>query len=154
MKAWKLGYEKAKRKAKAIYSAIGRISCGALGGEQVAFTGIGFNHLVRKGRLPRSRNEQKKRFVLIQYVEQMIKNPRAVIEYRKEVRKINADRHGEKVLFETTAEFWTFVEKIDDCTVKVVVRQLSTGGQKHFFSVMGNNVIIDNGKPKNKKSHR
>jgi len=68
--------------------------------------------------------------------------------------EVEVDRHGDKVLVTSTAEFWTFVEDIDDCKVKVVIRQLDTGGQKHFFSVMGDNVIIDKKVPKNKKSRR
>ena len=144
MKTWALGYAKAKQKAKAIYSAIGHVPCAALGNELVAFTGIGFNHLVRKGRFPRTRTEQKKRFVLVPYIEQMIKNPRAVIEYRRIEEKVVVDRHGEKMLVASVAEFWTFVERIDDCEVKVVIRQLDTGGPKHFFSVMADNVEIDN----------
>lgn len=154
MKAWKLGYEKAKQKAKALYTAIGHVPCSALGDELVAFTGIGFNHLMRKGRIPRTRNEQKKRFVLVPYIELMIQNSRAVIEYRQTTEKVEIDRHGEKILVTSTAEFWTFVEEIGDCTVRVVIRQLSTGGPKHFFSVMGSNVIIDKRTPRNKKSRR
>lgn len=144
MKTWTLGYKKAKQKAKDIYSAIGHIPCGALGGELVAFTGIGFNHLMRKGRMPRTRNEQKKRFVLVPFIEKMIQNPRAIIEYRHIEKKIIVNRHGEKVRLASVAEFWTFIEQIDNCEVKVVVRQLNTGGPKHFFSVMGDTVEIDN----------
>ena len=143
MKTWALGYEKAKQKARDIYSAIGHVPCPALGNELIAFTGIGFNHLVRKGRIPRTRNEQKKRFVLIPRAEQMVRNPRAAIEYRRTEEKIVVDRHGEKTLVASVAEFWTFVEHIDGCEIKVVIRQLSTGGPKHFFSVMGDNVKID-----------
>jgi hypothetical protein len=151
MKAWKLGYEKAKAKAKAIYVAIGHIPCPALGGGLIAFTSIGFNHLVRKGRNPRPRNEQKRRFVLLSHVETIVQNPRATIEYRQEVKKVWVNRHGERLLVESTAEFWTFVERVGDCMVKVVVRQLGTGGPKHFFSVMGDNVVVEGG-VKNKKS--
>jgi len=155
MKAWALGYEKAKQKAREIYSAIGHIPCPALGDELIAFTGVGFSHLVRKGRIPRTRNEQKKRFVLVSYIERMVQNPRAVMEYRRTEEKILVNRHGEQILVASVAEFWTFVEQIDDCEVKVVIRQLSTGGPKHFLSVMGDNVEIDKkqkGKAKNKKS--
>ena len=144
MKTWALGYAKAKQKAKEIYSAIGHVPCAALGNELVAFTGIGFNHLVRKGRVPRTRNDQKKRFALVPYIEMMTKNPRAVIEYRRVEEKIVVDRHGEKMLVASVAEFWTFVEHIEGCEVKVVIRQLDTGGPKHFFSVMADNVEIDN----------
>jgi len=46
MKTWGLGYEKSKHKAKRIYAKIGRVPSPALGGELVAFTSAGFNHLV------------------------------------------------------------------------------------------------------------
>ena len=152
MKAWKFGYEKAKQKAKDIYIAIGNVTCNALGDEPVAFTGIGFNHLMRKGRIPRTRNEQKKRFVLIPYIKQVVRNSRTVIEYRQTTEMVEVNRHGGKITVISKAEFWTFVEKIDDCMVKVVIRQLGTGGPKHFFSVMGDNVTIDKRASRNKKS--
>ena len=152
MKAWKLGDEKAKKKAKALYVAIGHVPCSALGDEFVAFTGVGFNHLMRKGRIPRTRKKQKKRFVLIPYIKQVIQNSRVIIEYRQTTEEIEINRHGEKVIITSTAEFWKLVEKIDDCIVKVVIRQLGTRGSKHFFSVMGDNITIDKGKRKNKKS--
>jgi len=91
----------------------------------------------------------------VPYIEQMIQHPRAVIEYRRTEEKIFVNRHGVRTLVASVAEFWTFVEKIDDCEVKVVVRQFNTGGPKHFFSVMGDNVEIDNKpqvRPNNKKS--
>ena len=65
MKTWKFGYEKSKKKAKKIYSKIGRVTCPALGDDSVAFNSKGFNHLVRKGRIPRKKNKQKRRFVLL-----------------------------------------------------------------------------------------
>ena len=152
MRTWKLGYEKAKKKALETYSSIGILQCPALGGEAVHFTRIGFSHLVRKGKNPRTRTEQKKRFVLVQHVTKILSNPDVAIEYRKEERVILVDRRGEKIVATSVAEFWTCVEKIEDCTVKVVVRQLDTGGPKHFFSVMGDNVTVTSGKPRNKKS--
>ena len=150
MKTWNLGYEKSKKKAKDIYSEIGRVICPALGEEYVVFNRLGFNHLVRKGRIPRTKNEQKRRFVLLVYIENVIKNPEALIEYRESVIKEKVNRHGEKVLMEYKAKFWTFVENIKDCKIKIVIRQLD-GGNKHFFSVMGNNVQISGLKKKNKK---
>lgn len=147
MDAQKLGYEKAKQQAKQIYSKIGRIKCSALSEEYVFFTSAGFNHILRKGRIPRTRNEQKRRFTLIPYVENIIKNPVAKIVYRKETVKEKVNRHGEKVLIESAAHFWTFVDKIDDCVVKVVIRQLENKN-KHFFSVMGDNIKIISKKKK------
>lgn len=151
MKTWGLGYEKSKAKAKEIYSKIGRVSCPALGGEPVAFTSAGFNHLVRKGRIPRPKNEQKRRFALISQIEQIIKNPKAVILYeRKETRDV-VNRHGDKITVQSVADFWTFVETVGECGVKVVVREIVGRSSKHFFSVMGDDVAIDNKKPKKHK---
>ena len=141
MDAQKLGYEKAKQQAKQIYSKIGRIKCPALGDEYVLFTSAGFDHILRKGRIPKTRNEQKRRFTLIPYVEQIIKNPIAKIAYRKTETKEKVNRHGEKILIESTAHFWTFVDKVDDCMIKIVIRQLENKN-KHFFSVMGDNIKI------------
>ena len=117
--------------------------------EQVAFTNEGFNHLLRRGRIPRPKNEQKRRFVLIPYIEEIIRNPKANIRYERRNTRIIINRHGEKILVQSIADFWVFAEKIDDCMVKVVIRQLNPNGSKHFMSVMGDNVQIDN-KARNK----
>jgi hypothetical protein len=145
MDAQKLGYEKAKQQAKNIYSKIGRIKCPALGDEYVLFTSAGFNHILRKGRIPRTRNEQKRRFTLIPYAEIIIKNPTAKIVYRKNEIKENVNRYGEKILIESIAHFWTFVDRVEDCSIKIVIRQIE-GKDKHFFSIMGDNVRIVNTK--------
>ena len=141
IKCWSLGYEKAKKKAKGIYSKIGQIPCPALN-DDVYFNSKGFRHLVRKGRIPRPRNEQKRRFVLLKYAEKIIKNPKAKIFFRQEERKIKIDRHGEKLLTTKMVNFWTFVEEIEDCKVKVVIGQFGQRAQKNFVSIMGDNVKI------------
>ncbi len=149
MDAQKLGYERAKQQAKQLYSKIGRIKCPALGDEYVFFTSAGFNHILRKGRIPRTRNEQKRRFTLLPYVENIIKNPTTKITYRKTKIKEKSNRHGEKVLIESVAHFWRFKEKVDDCVVRVEIRQLENK-DKHFFSVMGDNVKIISVKKKSR----
>jgi len=136
MTAWSLGYRKSKEKAKRIYSKIGHIKSPALGDELVAFASAGFNHLVRKGRIPRTKSEQKRRFALIPYVEKIIKNPKAKILYERRETKVIRNKHGDKELVQSVASFWTFVEKVDDRIIKVVVRQLDTGAPRHFLSVM------------------
>ena len=151
MKTWGVGYEKSKRKAKEIYSKIGRIRCPALSNEYISFSRIGLNHLIRKGRIPRPRNEQKRRFVLLPYVEKIIKNPEATIFYKHKRIKRKVNRHGEKILIESEADFWIFIQKIKSCAIKVIIRQLGDGN-KHFLSVMGDSVKIDNKTRKNKKS--
>lgn len=145
MNTWSLGYNKAKEKAKEIYGKIGRIESPALNGEYVAFTSKGFDHLMRKGRIPRTRNEQKRRFVLIQYAEQIIKNPKAKILFRQNETKRKVNRHGEIITLTSLASFWTFAEKINGCTIKVVIAQFRKDGQKEFMSIMGNRVEIARG---------
>lgn len=135
MKIKTLTYEQAKKEAKKIYSKIGRIPSPALNNECIAFTSKGFTHIIRKGRNPRPRSEQKRRFRLIPYAEKIVKKPNGTIIYRTTETKSWINRHGEKVLLTSTAHFWTFVEKINNRSVKVVVRQLNQG-QRHFFSIM------------------
>ena len=154
MKAWDLGYEEAKNKALSIYSVIGSTRCEALGGEEIYFTRAGFSHLVRKGKNPRTHTEQMKRFSLIPLAVQILNNPQAAVEYRKDERSVELESNGEKIKVISVAEFWTFAEKVGDCTIKVVVRHLSVGGHKHFFSIMGDNVVVEKGQYKDKKSRR
>ena len=151
MKTWSLGYNKTKTKAKSIYTKIGRIQCPALSGEHVSFTSEGFNHLMRKGRLPRTKNEQKRRFALVPFIEQIIKNPKAAIFYEKRETRVVTNRYGEKINVQSIADFWTFTETINGCKIKVVVRQTSEKGSKHFFSVMGDDIKIHRGKKKKTK---
>src|SRR3989344_5159926 len=103
IKTWDLGYEKSKQKAKAIYVRIGRIQSPALG-DSVAFTSAGFNHLIRKGRIPRPKNEQKRRFALIPYIEQIVKNPKSLLLYERRETRYVTDRHGEKVTIQSVAD--------------------------------------------------
>lgn len=136
VKPWGLGYKRSKSKAKRIYSKIGNVACPAFGGELVAFTSAGFNHLVRKGRVPRTRNEQKRRFTLIPHVAKIISDPRAHIVYRQEETKVITNQHGQKIATKSVADFWTFAKLVGGRRIKVVIRQLRPNGKKHFFSVM------------------
>jgi len=152
MKAWSLGYEKSKKKAKKLYSGIGTVVCPALGDQTIAFTSKGFRHLIRKGRIARPRNEQKRRFVLLPFAEKILKNPHASIEFRQKEIKYKVNRHGEKILMTSNAKFWTFSEQVKDCTVKIVIMQIEDK-QKQFISIMGDNVKIDK-RRKNKKPRK
>jgi hypothetical protein len=148
MKTWGLGYEKAKEKAKQIYSKIGSIPCPIFSNEKIAFTSRGFNHLIRKGRIPRPKNEQKKRFALLEHAEKIVKNPnlRASIEFEEKEITEKVDKFGSKVLVKKMARFWTIVEEIDGCRIKLVIWEVENR-QKEFLSIMGDNGIkIDNQK--------
>ncbi len=149
MKIWTFGYEKSKKLTKKIYSKIGRVPCPAFNGELVAFTSEGFNHLIRKGRIPRTRNEQKRRFALVPYIEGIIKNPRAEITFRQTEEKYTVNRHGQNIKMTSTANFWTFHARIKSSSIKVVIVQIGNG-QRQFQSVMGDGIKIHRGKSKKK----
>ena len=153
MKTWNFGYEKSKKLAKKIYSKIGRIPCPVFPDELISFTSDGFNHLIRKGRIPRTKNEQKRRFALVPYIEEIIKNPQ-IITFRKTEEKYTVNRHGKNIKITSVANFWTFHNKIKDCNIKIVIRQIQNG-QKQFQSIMSDDIKIRRGKKlKNKAKPR
>jgi len=131
IKTWSLGYKKARKRAEKIYSKIGTIQCPALN-DIISFSKWGFKHLIYKGRIPRTRGEQKRRFVLLPYATQIIKNPQAIILYEEKEIEYKPNKISQ-------ARFWAFVEEIKNCKVKVVIMQVGIGNKK-FCSIMGNNV--------------
>ena len=148
MKTWGLGYEKSKEKAKQIYNKIGSIPCPIFSNEKVAFTSRGFNHLIRKGRIPRTKSEQKKRFALLSYAERIVKTPtqRATILFEEKEITEKVDKYGSKITVKKIARFWAITEEIDECKIKLVIWEVENR-QKEFLSIMGDNGIeIDNKK--------
>ncbi|MDO8515473.1 MAG: hypothetical protein Q7S14_03155 [bacterium] len=119
-----MSYLQAKKSAKLLYKKIGKIDVAALDGESVSFTRVGFDHLIRKGRVKRNKKEQFHRFGLLKYVAQILQNKNVTILYRENKRNLSI------------AKFWTFVEVIQRTKIKLVVRQVGDGS-KHFFSIMG-----------------
>jgi hypothetical protein len=91
-------------------------------GAWVVFNNIGFKHLIRKSKV-RTRKEQMKRFELLEYVPEILKNPNANVSYRTTISK----RHE--------VRYWSFQEEKDGKDITVVVRQVGNGN-KHFYSVM------------------
>ena len=136
MKNWNFGYKISKQLAKDTYSKIGSVSCPALGGEIIEFTSNGFEHLIRKGRKLRTKNEQRRRFDLVPYIEEIVKNPHAKITFRQTEKKYVVNRQGENIQLTSRASFWTFYTQINTSKIKVVIRQIHPG-QKQFQSVMG-----------------
>ena len=130
----KMGYEVCKKWAKNFYKKIGSILSPALDNQYIFFNNTGFNHLIRKLSI-RSRNEQKRRFLLLPKVESILKNPKAIVVYRKEEKKILIKRKKVKVLKESIIHYWTFVHFTDSKRIKVVIRQINNGS-KNFYSVM------------------
>jgi hypothetical protein len=134
----KMGYLACKKWAKKFYKTIGIVLSPALDNQYVSFNNTGFTHLIRKMSL-RSRNEQKRRFLLLPKVESIIKNPKALIVYRKEEKKILIKKKEAKILKESIVHYWTFVCFTDSKRIKVVIRQINNGS-KHFYSIMDKKV--------------
>lgn len=130
----KMGYETCRKWAKNFYKKIGAVLSPALDNQYIFFNNTGFNHLIRKLSL-RSRHEQKRRFLLLPRAEAIIKNPQAIMVYRKEKKKILIKRKETKALKESTIHYWTFVYFTDSKRIKVVIRQINNGN-KHFYSIM------------------
>ncbi len=130
----KMGYEACKKWAKDFYKKIGTIFCPALDNQYISFNNTGFTHIIRKMSV-RSRNEQKRRFLLLPKIESILKNPQAVIVYRKEEKKVEVKKKYIKILKESVIHYWTFVYFTDSKRIKVVIRQINNGA-KHFYSVM------------------
>jgi hypothetical protein len=110
-------------KARVEYKKIGSITCPAFYGEQVYFNACGFNHLIRKGRVPRKTSEQIRRIHLIPQAVAIISKGMKACVYRK------------TMMGQSMGHFWTFKKTYHDTKVQVVIRQMNTG-RKHFFSVM------------------
>jgi len=138
---WELDYNESKQKAKEIYSKISVLECSALDSSKIFFSRIGFNHIIRKGHTVRPKTEQMRRFVLFQYIEQILSDPKSVILFRESNVRESANKYGKKVIVKSRAKFWTFVSSINGCKIKVVIRQLDEG-RKQFLSIFGDKVII------------
>jgi hypothetical protein len=110
-------YKIAKRKAKEFYGKIDRAWCPALD-DYIVFNKTGFQHLMRKGNVPRVNSEQKRRFALLPYACLLLNDSNVRIIFRKE----------------KDATFWSFTEEINDRAIVLIVRQINDGN-KHFFSI-------------------
>lgn len=126
---------KKQTEAKLFYSKLKEITCPGLGHEIISFTAIGMRHLIRKGALVRSTKDQIRRFYLLKYIVPILCNPHPIVVHRQEKVREIINRHGQKIIIETTADFWSFSEVRKNRLITVVVRQLQNG-RKHFFSVM------------------
>lgn len=109
-------YEKIKADAYKSYKEIGSVFCPLLG-KTVQFTNIGFNHLIRKGRMIRPREEQVRRFELIRYLVEIVSCPRA-------------DVHLDD---SKSIKMWNIIKNIHGSDIRVVVAD--TGFTTIFVSV-------------------
>jgi hypothetical protein len=121
-------YKEAKLIARSRYQALGRIWCRALD-DPVVFTREGFQHLIRKRGIPRSRKEQCARSSLLPYAGDLLRDASAKVIERKKPAVLD----GSKIIL-PPATFWALTGSYDGKLVTVVIRQFD-GKEKHFFSV-------------------
>lgn len=116
-------YEKAREAAKKFYYSIGSVVCPVVQGV-VTFNNMGFHHLVHKGKRPRSKQDQMRRFRLLKYAADILANPNS--SCTEEGKKADNVIPG--------ATFWNVSGRAEGKLVTVVVRQVGIG-KTHFFSI-------------------
>jgi hypothetical protein len=112
-------YDQLRKEAWDFYSKLEPVCCPLLNNEFIYFTKQGFNHLVQKGAISRSQNDQMRRFKLLKHVLIILKDNGAKLSSRKG----------------STAIFWMIKKSIGSQIIRVVIRQFH-GEKKHFFSIM------------------
>ena len=110
-------------KAKAEYNKIGNISCPVFGNDPVYFNKHGFNHLLRKGKKYRPRDEQIKRIHLLPSAVYILRRAQEIRGYRS------------NTVDDVSADFWTIRGIHDGSRIRVILRRLGNS-KLHFFSVM------------------
>jgi hypothetical protein len=113
------------------YKDIEYVECPAFGGERVYFTDKGFNHLIRKRKRLRPRFEQIRRLNLIPYARYILEHAKTSFEYKERIEKFLVD----EILIDSQVSYWSFVEKINNERIIVIVRKINDES-KHFFSIM------------------
>lgn len=151
IETWGIGLDAARKRAKKIYSKIGRIPCPFFSGEMVAFNSRGFTHLLRSGSHRRPVSQRLIRLSLVEHVEAIVKNDNGdvTVEFRQyEIDRV-VNRSGVKILEKNPAKSWGFKTKIAGSEVKLVIVQVE-GKQKEFFSIMADKFVLhENDKTKN-----
>ncbi len=109
--------------ARNTYKRIKSVSCPAFNYELIYFNKHGFNHLISKQRLLRSKNEQARRINLLPHAVILIESVHKICGYKK------------TVVDSSIGHFWTLKGNIEGKNIRVIIRQLNQGN-KHFFSVM------------------
>ena len=116
--------------------------CPAFGGERVYFDKQGFNHLIRKGRVPREAKEAEERLEMIDYAQEIIAMSTEFASHRHSPAK---QIPNGKLM--PSAKFWAFKGSMKLRSVIVVVRQIGSG-HKHFFSIMRKTSVQSTKTPK------
>jgi hypothetical protein len=106
------------------YKRMGSIKCPAFNNEEIYFNDYGLNHLMYKGRFPRSREEVMKRFHVLSYLPNIL----------RKIKSVDYEEKREKE--RSTAYFWTIKYKLhNDLKLRIIIRRLNNG-TLHFFSIM------------------
>jgi hypothetical protein len=126
-------YETAKRTAKEFYRTIGCVWCPALG-DYIAFTDIGFRHLIWRKQWPRPRKEQIQRFVLLPCAPNIVENALVCGEYRASKQKRTVKWHGGEIGSTPPVQFWALAGGSHATPIKVIIRQIGNG-KKQFLSI-------------------
>lgn len=105
------------------YKKLGYIECPAFDGKKVYFNSHGLDHLIYKGRVPRSRDEVIKRFSLLPFACNILKNARNIYSEEKRVKE------------KSYAYFWTIKDNAGSRKIRIILRRLNNG-TIHFFSIM------------------
>jgi hypothetical protein len=121
------------KEAREDYNKIGRIWSVALN-DYISFNNVGFQHLIRKGKAPRSPRQQIKRLTLIPYATEVILKPSQPVTLREEEKYSPIKRDGIEMMINTHVRFWAFHANIENKNIRVIVRQINNG-HKHFFSI-------------------
>ena len=113
--------------AKTEYRKIGSIKCPAFDGDKVFFTERGFNHLIMKRGVRRSRFQQERRLNRVGQAVELVSKQNNIHSYRISVHE------------KSVARFWSLEGSLRGRTIIVVIRQINYGN-KHFFSVMDKRI--------------
>lgn len=116
-------YNKLLLETKRYYFGLNKVSCPALNNEYVHFNKHGFNHFLHKGRTPRKKKDQIRRFRLLSTVPMIISSCERIHAYKEDKR------------MGSVAYFCEIRGKYKNKIVKIIIRKLNNG-RLHFFSVM------------------
>ncbi len=111
--------------ARKEYKKIGYVECSAFSGEKIFFNKHGFNHLIRKKRKYRDKDEQIRRLALLPQAKIILISSKQFSTYKISDKDISMN---------SKARFWSFIGKLKGEKITVIVRQINSGN-KHFFSI-------------------
>ena len=114
---------------RTLYARIGAVQCEPLG-FRVAFTMVGFKHLVYKGNRRRPKHIFKSRLKLIPLAVPVLKNAIEVVETR--IKK--EEHYGQRC--DVRYDALEAVVSKSNIRVRVIVRTIGKQGTPHFFSIM------------------